>query len=170
MKQLNFSLVILLFIGITYAQAQVRSQTEELDITQIEEKAKVEARTDFDISKKLTWGVGSTLYGCLTFWVTFSMLEDTPLFIEDHVFILVPMGLALSLGPSIASKIIDVDFPETRQMEIINETERYQSVYRSKYISEIKKRRLTYSLAAPVGCVVTGLGLLVYFLLFGIAN
>ncbi|MCH8013162.1 MAG: hypothetical protein IIA61_14685 [Candidatus Marinimicrobia bacterium] len=163
MKQLNFSLVILLFIGITYAQAQVISQNEELDITQIEEKAKVDARTDFDLSKRLTWGVGSALSGFLSLFATFSELED-------HPVILVPMGLVLVSGPFIASKIIDVALPDTRQTQLANESERYRSVYRSKYISEIKKHRLTYSLVSPVACVVTGLGLLVYFLLFGIAN
>ena len=164
MKQLNFSLVILLFIGVTYAQAQVISQTEELDITQIEEKAKVDARTDFDISKRLTWGAGSALSGFLSLFATFSELED-------HPVILVPMGLALVSGPFIASKFIDVDFPETRQMELANESERYRSVYRSRYISEIRKLRTTYSLAAPVGCGVTAIGLYVWlFLLGGIAS
>ena len=160
MKQLNFSLGIFLFIGLTYAQAQVISQTEELDITRIEKKAKLDARTDFDISKRLTWGVGSTLSGVAAglsgYLVFIRDLTD----LEDYTLILVSTGLALVSGPFLASIIIDVNLPETRQMEVANEGERYRYVYRSKYISEIKKHRLIYSLASPVVAVATLFGLL----------
>ena len=165
MNQINFGLVILLFLGITYAQAPVKIQTEELNITEIEAKAIVDARTDFDRSQRLTWGGGSILSGLLSVFA-FSGLED-------HATILVPMGLALASGPPIAAKVVDVNIPKTRIMELAFDikSERDRSVYRSQYISETKRLRLTYTLASPVVSVVTGLALFVWlFVLGGVAN
>ena len=166
MKRPNFSLVILLFIGITNAQPQVIIQSEELNIAKIEAKAIVDARTDFDRSKRLTWAGGSALSGFLSLFVTWSGLEE-------YTAVRVPIGLALVSAPFIASKIIDVDFPKTRTMELAFEiqSERYRSVYRSKYISEIKKLRLTNSLISPAVFLVTGLGWFVWlFVLGGVAS
>lgn len=160
---------VLLLSGAVCGQKQEVNQPEELDIAEIELKAEADAKADFGMSRKLVWGAGSVVSGYLSFWITISMLEDLPL-VVDHPLILVPMGSALALGPPIASKIIGVDLPKKRQMELADNSEPSRLIYQAKYISEIRHHRFTYSLASPVAFVVTGLGLFVYLFLFGWGN
>ena len=161
MKQLDFRLAILLFIGITYAQPQVTIQTDAFDITLIEDKAILDASTDFNKYERWIWGGGSTLSGLLSVFA-FSGYEE-------YAVILVPVGLALASAPPVAAKVMDVDFPKTRIMgnALDIESERYRSVYRSRYMSETRKLRFTYSLASPVASVATVLGLYYWLIVLG---
>lgn len=64
MKNLKFILVILLLYGISYAQDQVISQTEDVDIENIQELAKADAKSDFKTLSKLGWGGSSCGGSC----------------------------------------------------------------------------------------------------------
>ena len=154
MKQLNFSLVILLFISITYAQAQVISQTEEFDITQIEEKAKADARADFDISKRMTWGVRSLLLG----------VSSVPAALFLGIWT-IPGAI---LGPIALSYIAQVQLPSERMNELSSRRNEYGGVYVESYQKEIKILRMKYSflgsisgIAIPIGFLFFGTGLVV---------
>ena len=60
--------MILVFVCNLFSQEQIINQTENSDIAQIQQKAKVDAKSDFNILKKLGWGgasIAATLGGIL---------------------------------------------------------------------------------------------------------
>lgn len=145
MKQLNFSLVILLFIGITFAQAQVISQTEEFDITQIEEKAKANAKSDFNTLRKFGWGGSS----CITLWGFMLIYEGViPVFYLPAETPWIEIGL---LAPFVPACFFPVNIPEYREKELLSVSSEYQrKVYRAQYLRQTKIQRMKYLLVGEV--------------------
>jgi len=161
MKQINFTLVFLLFIGVSYAQEQAITQTKELDTTQIEEIAVADAKADFGKSKKLVWGGGAALTSIVSGISAMLSLNNEPL-------PGVPLALVLASAPIIAALIMEVEMPEERQrqLELANVSQQHRSVYRTKYISEIKKRRLAYASRYSLTGVGIGFGLIIALIIF----
>ena len=142
MKNLKFILVILLFCGISYAQDQVISQTEEVDIENIQELAKADAKADFNTQRKLGWGGASIVatWGgilsrpALTGWGRVSKLASI-------------IGL---MAIPIASQQMPVNLPEERERELSSKNGEYEAIYREAYRLAIKRLRFKYSLGSSV--------------------
>lgn len=141
MKRLNLSFIILLFVSAVFAQDQVISQSEELNVAQIEEKAKEDAKTDFTGHQKTKWGAGSLL----TSWG--GLIGSIPGVI---------IGIA---APFSAAKYFQVNFPEHRELELSSKSAEYQNTYRPVYIKEIIKQRRKYAMLGPSSC-----GLVILFI------
>lgn len=144
MKNLKFILVILLFYGISYAQGQAISQTEEVDTVQIEHRAVAAAKSDFNTLKKLGWGGSSIIIAGGV--VALVGPGERSGFVAG-----VPVNLLLGLlSPPAAAYLTPVNVPQNREMEVSSKGNDYQTVYRLAYGSATRKQRLKYLLAGPL--------------------
>jgi len=125
-------------------QEQDTTQTEELAIVQIENKAKEDSKMDFNALCKVKWCGGS----CITSWggiIGANLFESE----AGHVF-----GYIGLIFPIVASRYYPVSLPDYRELELSYKSSEYQIVYRPIYLKETKKQRLKYSLCGPASCSV----------------
>lgn len=153
MKRVQPILVLFLLVGCAFCQEKDTAKIEDLDIAQIEEKAKMDAKTDF---KKLKW-IGKSFLsgfgGVALAGIGGRMLLGThrPSGIE------IPLLLGVVIAPTAAITMSHIDLPRHREIEIENQTLEYQNRYRSEYTAEIKARRYLYSI------IGFSIGLPIYF-------
>lgn len=139
MRKVKFNIVILVFVCNLFAQEQIINQTEKLDIAQIQQKAKVDAKSDFNTLKKLGWGgasIAATLGGILSSLVLTKAASI--------------IGL---MAIPIASHQMPVNLPQEREKELSSKSDKHQAIYHLAYESAMKKQRLKYSLASPPACL-----------------
>lgn len=144
MKQYKSAFVIFLFCGIVYGQDHQINQTEEMDIANIQERAKADAKSDFTTLSKLGW-----------FGTSFVSLWGSALIFEGVIgpglplnFPWVKTGL---IAPPVLAGISPVKLREYREKELLSRsTEYYAKVYRAQYISQIKIQRIKYLLAGEI--------------------
>ena len=155
MKNLKFILVILLFCGISYAQDQVISQTEEVDIENIQELAKADAKADFNTQRKLGWGGASIV-------ATWGGILSRPVLTKGGMGrVSIPASIFGLMAIPIASALMPVNLPEERERELSSKSGEYEAIYREAYRLAIMRLRFKYSLGSSVASLgvtfVTGM-------------
>jgi len=156
MKNYIIAIVIVLFFGQVSGQDNQIGQIEEMDVVNIQERAKVDAKADFTRVHKLAW-VGSffiSLVGSV-------VISEGPL----EIFMAgdFPLAETSLIAPPVLAGILPVNLPENREKELSRRSsayprqiyqEQYRGLYRESYVRQIKIQRVKYLLGGGVLLVI----------------